>query len=92
MPKIDFTAGVPSRRGIDTLKVKGAHYCVLDGQIAIHVVLVDGSGEIVSLFETKAGANVASLRSATHRMGRTEVELWQESGVLYAAAFTAPAT
>lgn len=92
MPKIDFTAGVPSRRGIDALKVKGAHYCVLDGQIAIHVVLVDGSGEIVSLFETKAGADVASLRSATHRMGPTEVELWQESGVLYAAAFTTPAT
>jgi len=92
MDKVDFAAGVPSRRGIHEMKLKGAHYCVLDGQIAIHAVLVDESGEIVSLFETKAGANIASLRSATHRMGRTEVELWQENGVLYAAAFPAPTT
>ena len=92
MQKIDFTAGVPSRRGLDRMKVKGAHYCVLDGQIAIHAVLVDESGEIVSLFETKAGPNLTSLRSASHRMGGNDIDLWRESGVLYAAVFTAPAT
>lgn len=92
MQKIDFTAGVPSRRGLDRMKVKGAHYCVLDGQIAIHAVLVDESGEIVSLFETKAGPNLASLRSASHRMGRNDIDLWQEAGVLYAAVFAAPTT
>ncbi len=92
MKKVDFVAEVPSRRGLGTMKLKGAHYCVLDGQIAIHAVLVNDSGEIVSLFETKAGTNMASLRSATHRLGRTDVELWQEGGVLYAAAFTAPTT
>lgn len=92
MQKVDFTAGVPSRRGLDRMKVKGAHYCVLDGQIAIHAVLVDESGEIVSLFETKAGPNLASLQSASHRMGRSDIDLWQESGVLYAAVFASPAT
>ncbi|MCM2316297.1 MAG: hypothetical protein NDJ92_14205 [Thermoanaerobaculia bacterium] len=91
MQKIDFTAGVPTRRALDRMKVKGAHYCVLDGQIAIHAVLVDESGEIVSLFETKAGPNLASLRSASHRMGRNDIDLWQESGVLYAAVFSSPA-
>ncbi|MGK2855781.1 MAG: hypothetical protein ACSLFQ_01105 [Thermoanaerobaculia bacterium] len=92
MQKIDFVSGVPSRRGIDRMKVKGAHYCVLDGQIAIHVVLVDESGGLVSLFETKASASVASLRSASHRMGGTDVDLWRERGVLYAVAVAAPAT
>lgn len=92
MRKIDFTAGVPSRRGLDRMKLKGAHYCVLDGQIAIHAVLVDESGEIVSLFETKAGPNLASLRSASHRIGRHDIELWQQEGVLYAAVFASPAT
>lgn len=92
MQKIDFTAGVPSRRGLDRMKVKGAHYCVLDGQIAIHAVLVGESGELVSLFETKAEPDMASLRSASHRMGRNDVDLWQESGVLYAAVFASSAT
>jgi hypothetical protein len=65
---------------------------VLDGQIAIHVVLVDESGSLVSLFETKAGTNMASLREASHKLDHTDVELWQERGVLYATASAAPTT
>ncbi|MFA6957329.1 MAG: hypothetical protein WC538_15770 [Thermoanaerobaculia bacterium] len=92
MNKVDFAAGVPARRGLGSMKVRGAHYCVLDGQIAIHVVLVDETGSLVSLFETKAGTNMASLREASHTLDHTDVELWQERGVLYATAFTAPTT
>jgi len=92
MSKVDFAAEVPTRRGLGSMKVRGAHYCVLDGQIAIHVVLVDEAGSVVSLFETKAGTNMASLREASHRLDHTDVELWQERGVLYAAAFSAPTT
>lgn len=92
MTKVDFVAGVPARSGLGSMKVKGAHYCVLDGQIAIHIVLVDETGTVVSLFETKAGADVASLREAHQRFNRTDVELWQERGVLYATASNVPAT
>lgn len=92
MNKVDFAARVPTRRGLGSMKVRGAHYCVLDGQIAIHVVLVDETGSLVSLFETKAGTNMASLREASHTLDRTDVELWQERGVLYATASTTPAT
>jgi hypothetical protein len=90
MNKVDFAAAVPTRRGLGSMKVRGAHYCVLDGQIAIHVVLVDETGSVVSLFETKAGTNMASLREASHRLDHTDVELWQERGVLYATASTSP--
>lgn len=92
MDKVDFAPVVPATRGLGSMKVRGAHYCVLDGQIAIHIVLVDGSGALVSLFETKAGTEMASLRASSHRHAGTDVELWQERGVLIAAAFAAPTT
>lgn len=85
MKKVDFAPAVPARSDLAGMKVKGAHYCVLQGQIAIHVVLVRDDGSLVSVFETKAGADIASLQAATHRLGGSRVELWQERGVLFAA-------
>jgi hypothetical protein len=92
MEKVDFVPSVPLRKELGSMKVKGAHYCVLDGQIAIHVVLVDDSGALVSLFETKAGTEMASFRGASHRVGRMDVEIWQDRGVLFAAALPTPTT
>lgn len=86
MPKLDFAIAAPDGIDLSMLTLQGAHYCVINGQIALHATYIDSSGNTVSLLETRTSPQLASMKHATHELGDVEVEMWQKGEVVIAMA------
>lgn len=86
MAKLDFVLEIPEALKGSNLKLMGGHYCVLNGQLAMHAVLVDASGETISLLETKATSQLGELRHANFSVDNTDVEMWRGEDTIMAVA------
>ena len=86
MTKLDFTLTTPDGVDMSKLRLQGAHYCVVNGQLALHATYIDPNGNTVSLMETRSTPEMTSMRHAMHEIDDVEVEMWQKSGVIIAMA------
>jgi hypothetical protein len=84
MTNLDFEIAMPEGLDLARLTLQGAHYCVVNGQLALHATFVDADGNTVSVLETRATSQLASLRHAMHEIEGLEVEIRQSAGVLVA--------
>lgn len=89
MANLDFAIVVPDA-DMSRLTLQGAHYCVVDGRLALHATFVDAGGNTVSLMEVRSTPQFAALRHATLEVDRLEVDLWRKGEVLVAMARPAP--
>ena len=90
MSQLRFEVTLP-----DSLKnrvnVIGARYCTLNGDLAIHINVVDKQTEqIGSVFITRSLDRLASLNSANDQVNGIHVTFWSESGLFYAVASRDP--
>ncbi len=85
MTNLDFQLATPDV-DMSNLKLQGGHYCVVNGQLALHATFIDQNGNSVSLLETKSSPQLTSLKHAMHEIEDIEVEMWQKDGVVVAMA------
>jgi hypothetical protein len=86
MTKLDFALALPDGIDMSKLKLQGGHYCVVNGQLALHANFIDQKGDMISLIETRSSPQFASLRHAMQQIDELEVEMWQKDGVVLAMA------
>lgn len=71
----------------DSWTLLGGRYCSLAGHLAVHLTLVDASGDNTrSLFVTRAADDLDSLDGERQRINGVEVQLFGERGLFYAMA------
>ena len=86
MADLDF-ALVESRRVRERqLRVVGARYCSIQGQLAAQLQLEDAQGARWTLFQAPLRGRLRATRSSVESLEGVRVELWRESGVLLALA------
>jgi len=86
MKNLDFRITEPEGIDLSKMKLQGAHYCVINGQLALHATYIDPDGHAVSLMETRMSSQLASMKHATHEVDQVEVEMWQKNDVIIAMA------
>jgi hypothetical protein len=85
MTNLDFPIVVPDV-DMSRLTLQGAHYCVVDGRLALHATFIDTQGNTVSLMEVRSTPQFASLRHATLAVDHLEIDVWRKGEVLVAMA------
>ncbi len=86
MTNLDFDLEIPEVLEASNLKLLGAHYCVVNGQLALHATFIDENGETISLLETKATRQLDELRHANFTVDNTDVEMWRVNDTIMAVA------
>lgn len=86
MSQLAFAVSLPDYMDKD-MKILGARYCTISGQLAAHLKLLDtSSDQIISVFMTRAVDELQKIKSTRQQVDGVEVALWHESGVFYAVA------
>jgi hypothetical protein len=86
MTNLDFEITTPDGVDMTRLTLQGAHYCVVNGQLALHATYIDSNGNAVSLLETRSSPQLESMRHAMHEIEDVEVEMWRKGEVIIAMA------
>ncbi len=86
MDRLDFSLVEPSRAGEHGLRLTGARYCSIRGQLAAQLRLETDDGEHVTLYQTALTGDLESLRRTRLRSGGLVIDLWQEDGVFLGMA------
>ncbi len=90
MTKLDFELSFPARLQQTAYQVVGARYCSIQGKIAAQIKLVDEAGESITLYQTQLNDDLALLDGQHYIADKVAVQNWQEGGVFFSLASTAP--
>lgn len=86
MNKLDFPLLLPESMR-QQFKILGARYCTLNGKLAAHIKLDNGSGEkTVSLFMTQNRKNFSALADQSEDVNGVNVSTWTADGMFYVLA------
>ncbi len=86
MTLLPFDLSLPTPLA-EKYQVKGARYCSLSGQLAAHVKLIHRStNKAISVFVTRAADELNAIDSSREALDGVDVEIWRDSGLLYAMA------
>ena len=84
MVLLPFDVSLPERVSAH-YKVKGARYCSMSGQLAVHIELTHPvSNNTLSVFMTRAADELDAIDSSDKSVDGIDVKIWRESGLLYA--------
>ncbi len=86
MSKLDFALVASERLDGSQLRLLGARYCSIQGQLAAQVKLLDTRDRTFTLFQTRSFRRIAELTDATLEVDGVEVEMWNEGGLFFAIA------
>lgn len=81
MDKLDFSLVEPARAGEERLRLVGARYCSIRGQLAAQLRLETLAGEPVTLYQTAMTRDLERLGSAQLQSKGLNIDLWHEGGV-----------
>lgn len=86
MQQLPFRLVLPDAVNKD-VKLIGARYCSLVGNLAAHVKFEDqASGKPISLFVTGSTSELKRIQGRSDSVNGVDVELWQEGGLFFALA------
>lgn len=84
MVLLPFDVALPDRVAANYI-VKGARYCSLSGQLAVHIELAHTeTNKTLSVFMTRAADELDAIDSSDELVDGVDVKIWRESGLLYA--------
>ena len=86
MDKLDFRVVRPAAGGHRWLRVLGARYCSIQGQIAAQIKLEDARGRTLTLYETRFTQALESVGPGVQRRDGIRIEIWREGDVLFGLA------
>ena len=94
MDKLPFAlrlpeSGMPELASMDVIKIEGARYCTISGNLAAHLKVVHSeTRQQFSLFVTPDIGKIRSIADRPARINGVDVRLWREKGMFYALAST----
>ena len=86
MTKLDFNLIASKRINSLELKLVGARYCSIHGQLATQLKLVDAQGVSHTLYQTLLNDELSRLPEDTYLVNGVKVEQWQEGGLFFGFA------
>lgn len=86
MDKLDFAPRLPKRPQTAGLKLVGARYCSINGQLAAQLALHDEKGELYTLYQTVLSADLSRIPDGEQRVNGVSVQHWQEAGLFFGLA------
>lgn len=86
MDKLDFSLIEPSRTREQGLRLVGARYCSIRGQLAAQLSLEAADGKHLTLYQAASPADLESLEWTRLRSGGLTIDLWREGGILLGMA------
>ena len=90
MNKLDFSLRVPDRLSDGRLRLQGARYCSIQGQIAAQLTFQDGDNKRYTLYQTTMSDTLQPLSSGERHLNDIMVERWREGTYFYALAYQHP--
>ncbi len=86
MDRLDFSLVEPGRVGAGSLRLVGARYCSIRGQLAAQLRLETDSGESRTFYQTTLTDDLKGLEWTGTLYDGLTIELWQEGGVFLGMA------
>ncbi|MCH9649288.1 MAG: hypothetical protein K0U98_13695 [Deltaproteobacteria bacterium] len=86
MDKLDFTLLESHHLKGRGLRLLGARYCSIQGQLAAQIRLKDGTGSTQTLYQTPLDSSTARLSARRSVAAGIEVQMWQEDGLFMVLA------
>ena len=90
MNKLDFALRVPDRLSAGRLRLQGARYCSIQGQIAAQLTFQDSDNKRYTLYQTAMSDTLQPLSSGERHLNDIIVERWREGTYFYALAYQHP--
>lgn len=87
MDRLSFALRLPSLSEYGPLKIEGARYCTISGNLAAHLKFTNlETQEPISLFVTADVENLDAIGATPATVSGVDVKLWREKGMFYALA------
>ena len=86
MDKLDFSLRAPSHTSLEGFSLVGGRYCSIQGQLAAQIKLVDSTGQILTLYQTRAEKPLSVVGKEHVQLDQVDIRLWEEQGLLFALA------
>lgn len=83
MNSLNFNLNIPQEIQRDGYTLIGASYCLIQGQIAAQLNLLNKQGQRATLYLTKANDELSSLHNKQQQRGDLIVRVWLEDGLFY---------
>ena len=86
MRSLDFTPVEPSMMQGMNMRIVGARYTTLGGEIAAQIVYVDANGVPCTLYEARPVEQLAQIAPGEHQIDGIRVSVWKEKGLVMVLA------
>jgi len=86
MRSLDFTPVEPSMMQHMNMRIVGARYTTLGGEIAAQIVYVDANGVPCTLYEARPVERLARIAPGEHQIDGVRVSVWKEKGLVMVLA------
>jgi hypothetical protein len=86
MKSLDFTLVEPTMMKEMNMRMVGARYATLAGQMAAQIVYVDSHGVPCTLYEMRPADQLATIAPGEHQIDGVRVAVWKEKGLVMVLA------
>ena len=86
MKSLDFTPVEPMMIQHMNMRIVGARYATLGGEMAVQIVYLDANGIPCTLYEVRPVDRLARLPDGEHEIDGVHVRVWKEKGLVMVLA------
>ncbi len=86
MKSLDFTLVEPAMMHPMNMRIAGARYTTIGGQMAAQIVYVDAKGTPCTLFEVRPTGRLALVAAGEHQVDGVRISVWREKGLVMVLA------
>jgi hypothetical protein len=86
MRSLDFTLVEPAMMKEMNMRIVGARYATLAGEMAAQIVYVDSHGVPCTLYEVRSTDQLARIAPGEHQIDGVRVAVWNEKGLVMVLA------
>ncbi len=86
MPSLDFKPFTPEVIKRMGLVLKGARYCTIQGNLAVHMQLKDASGKLHSVYQAPCPPKLQKIKRTVVNLDNVQITMWNENGIFMGLA------
>ncbi|HEY8131977.1 MAG TPA: hypothetical protein VII12_08805 [Thermoanaerobaculia bacterium] len=86
MKSLDFTLVEPAMMKEMSMRIVGARYATLAGEMAAQILYVDSHGVRCTLYEARPADHLARIATGDHQIDGVHVSVWKEKGLVMVLA------
>ncbi len=86
MKSLDFTPVEPKMMHMMQMRIVGARYTTIKGELAAQIVYVDSKGVPCTLYQVRPTDKLARMATGEHDIDGVKVKIWREKGLVMVLA------